>query len=155
MNDYLNEVEALVQEIKAAFADVPYPGDENITGTTFPWDEGVSDYFRGTTQEGHEVKNLRLHSAALSFFLPEAYHYYLPAFVIAVLQDPEEADAISDSLVVDFSGRDRTREIIQRLSPPQRRAMLRYFQFDPFTSGESFNSRLSRAISNLQAHDKM
>jgi hypothetical protein len=33
----------LVAKIRDVFADVPYPGDDNITGTTYPWDEGVSD----------------------------------------------------------------------------------------------------------------
>lgn len=83
-----NEAFTLIQEVRAAFATVPYPGEENLISPPDEWDEGVADYFRGTTQEGHSVKDLRAHLEALSFFSSEAYHYYLPAFIIADLTDP-------------------------------------------------------------------
>lgn len=151
-----DEIMLLVQEIKAAFADVPYPGDDNITGTVYPWDEGVSDYFKGTTQEGHNVRDLRCHSAALSFFLPEAFHYYLPAFAVAVLQEPEAADIIYDSLIFDFSQCcTHTKEIIQRLSSGQRQAMIKYFEYCCAEYGEYRGDHVSCAINNLKIGDKL
>ena len=158
--DYDNEIAqlaqrktALIAEIRAVFADVPYPGDDNITSTTYPWDEGVSDYFRGTTQEGHSAKDLRCHKEALSFFLPEAYHYYLPAFIVAVLEDSEAADNIYGSLICDFNSRRRTKEIIPRLSVAQRQAMIKYFEYCLDESGEYLDDHISRAINNLKMGD--
>ncbi len=145
----------LVAEIRAVFADVPYPGDDSITDTTHPWDEGVSDYFKGTSQEGHAARELRAHSEALSFFLPEAYHYYLPAFVIAVLEEPEAADTIYNSLICDFNSRRRTKEIVHRLSSAQRQAMIKYFEYCLDDSGEYLDDQISCAINNLKMGDNL
>jgi hypothetical protein len=40
---------------------------------------------------------------ALSFFSPEAFHYYLPAFTLAEVQDPIAAGQIGPSLLFHFS----------------------------------------------------
>jgi hypothetical protein len=89
--------------IETAFADTPAPGDnfEDISATQ--WDEGIVDYFRGTTWRGHAVRDLRCHAAALSFFTDKAFRYWLPAFMLAELEDPEgEADIIAESIAYKF-----------------------------------------------------
>jgi hypothetical protein len=145
---YEDQISRLVQEVRAAFSDVPYPGDDRITGSCYPWDEGVSDYFRGKGQDGHRVEVLREHVAALSFFLPEAYHYYLPAFVIAELEDPETADIICDSIFYDFS-HDKADSLIARLTPAQRQAMFHYFEYYRNTYNHSNEEALDRLLGKL------
>lgn len=87
--------------LRAWQASVPPPPDR-ISATTYD-DEGVGAYFRGRTFEGHEVAALRYHSVGLSFFTPEAFAYYLPAYLLAVLKDRETADTIYDSIFFHLS----------------------------------------------------
>lgn len=89
--------------IEAAFAGTPAPGEnfEDISATQ--WDEGIVDYFKGTTWRGHGVRDLRHHAAALSFFTDKAFRYWLPAFMLAELDDPEgEADIIAEYIASSF-----------------------------------------------------
>ena len=94
------EVTELKNKIRAAFNDTPCPKSK-LTDTYD--DEGVSEYFQGKSWEGNDVSDLRYHSVALSLFEPEAFRYYLPAFMLAELEDPETADIIGESIVFHFS----------------------------------------------------
>ena len=85
--------------IRAAFAETPIPSGK-LTDTYD--DEGVSDYFKGSHWDGHSAEKLRYHSCALSFFEPAAFRYYLPAFMIAEIQDPETADIIAENIAYKF-----------------------------------------------------
>ena len=82
-----------------AFARTPAPGGrfEDISAT--PDDEDIVEYFRGTSRFGHDVAMLRFHSVALSFFTDAAYRYWLPSFMLAVLDHPGEADVIPEFIV--------------------------------------------------------
>jgi hypothetical protein len=87
-----------VRLIETAFASTPSPGADfdNISATK--QDEGIVEYFRGTTWRGHTVRALRYHCAALSFFTDPAFRYWLPAFMLASLEDPVTADVIPESI---------------------------------------------------------
>ena len=75
---------------------------ERISEPTYD-DEGVTDYFRGRTWEHHAVAALRYHEVGLSFFTVEAFCYYLPAYMLAVLEDLDAADVIYDGIVHHLS----------------------------------------------------
>jgi hypothetical protein len=92
----------LRQMIEAAFADTPSPGANFDDISATEWDEGIVDYFRGTTWRGHRTLDLRHHSAALSFFTEKAFRYWLPAFMLADLEDPAEADIIAEHIAHSF-----------------------------------------------------
>jgi hypothetical protein len=98
---------ALADQIKAAFASTPSPGEgfDDISATE--QDEGIVDYFRGTTWRGHSVAALRYHSAALSFFTGPAFRYWLPAFMLASLEDAEAADVIPESIASSMQKAER------------------------------------------------
>ena len=87
-------VTEVIRLIEDAWRDVPYPGDDKIFTPDSYDDEDIVNYFGGTTWRGHEPARLRAHSSAFTFFTPEAFHYWFPAFMIAAIQDPEEADVI-------------------------------------------------------------
>ena len=91
--------EEVAAQIEAAFADTPSPGTEydDISATKYD-DEGIVDYFRGTTWRRHRVQNLRRHEAAMSFFTDKAFRYWLPAFMLAELENPIEADVIGEGI---------------------------------------------------------
>ena len=98
MNDSV--AASIVEKIKIAWDGVPYPGDNNIFTPHSHDDEDITEYFRGTTWEGHSARSLMGHSSAIScFFTPTAYHYWLPAYLIAAIEYPEELDAGLDSLI--------------------------------------------------------
>lgn len=89
-------VTEVIRSIENAWRDVAYPGDSKIFTPDSYDDEGIVNYFCGTTWRGHDTLSLRAHSSAFTFFTPEAFHYWLPAFLIAAIQDPAEADVIVD-----------------------------------------------------------
>jgi hypothetical protein len=79
----------LIKKIKMAFASVEYPGDRDITDSTYgeepealkrefikkkDW-RGLDSEFLDQAPEGWRT--------ALSFFSDRAFHFYLPAYLIA------------------------------------------------------------------------
>lgn len=122
----------LKQEIEAAFAEVQYPGDENI------YAEGVEDpdiekrvlRFKGT--HWHEVDSevLRGLRDGFVFFTPEAFRFYLPAFLIEYINDPDENVVNSLAFALSFARRDN----LKLYSSQQIKAInsfLRYMQKYP------------------------
>jgi hypothetical protein len=97
----------LQHQIEAAFAKTPSPGTGFRDISATQQDEGIVDYFRGTTWRGHCVADLRHHSAALSFFTGPAFRYWLPAFMLASLEDPEAADVIPEHIASDMQKNER------------------------------------------------
>ena len=96
---------SLKETIKAAFAGVPYPGDNNITRCPYhckPCQE-ISDYFKQKGWEGHSVEDLRDHHTALSLFTPEAFHYFLPAFMLASLESYAFTSSVLPVCTKEFS----------------------------------------------------
>jgi len=87
--------EQLIERIASAFGDIPYLGDGNIAAETYD-DEGTTEHFRGTRWQDHTVESLQ-NFTVLSFFTPEAFCYYLPAYMLAALQQPYSG--IADSLI--------------------------------------------------------
>ena len=90
--------------IKKAFANTPYPGSNysDISATEYD-DEGVYEYFVESDRFDHGVTDLRYHSVALSFFTTAAFCHWIPAFMLAELNDPEEADIIAESIAFHLS----------------------------------------------------
>lgn len=116
--------------IERAFADVPYPGDDNLCTFTYD-DEGVADYFRGRPWIGHRAEDLRLHDFALCVLTDAALHYYLPAFILTVLDDRDAADVLVQGVVrVLGSPWWRTGNLLARLSATQRDAVRAFLEFE-------------------------
>lgn len=118
----------VIRSIEDAWHGVPYPGDDNIFTPDSYDDEDIINYFRRTTWCGHDPVRLREHSSAFTFFSPQAFHFWLPAFLIAAIQNPAEADVIVDHIpwsVSDVSAAQRWR----LFSEAQRRAVADYFRF--------------------------
>src|SRR5437879_13330744 len=91
---------SLKQAIEEAFAGVPYPGDDNITRCPYncPECREMGDYFKGRTWTGHAVKDLRERHTALLLFTPEAFQYFLPAFMFAAISSSEHGHLIPGSI---------------------------------------------------------
>lgn len=118
----------VIQQIEEAWEDVPYPGDDKIFTPDSYDDEDIVNYFGGTTWRGHDPIKLRAHSSAFTFFTPEAFHYWLPAFMIAAIVNPEEADVVVDYIPRSLSdGRSSMRWSL--FSQAQRNAVAAYLRF--------------------------
>ena len=122
----------LVETISKAWANVPYPGDENIFTPDSYDDEGIADYFSGTTWKGHKVDRLRGRCSALNlFFTPRAYHYWLPAYLIATVEDPLELSQGVQSLVASVTpGRGwKLEEKMALLTNEQKLAVIKVLEY--------------------------
>jgi hypothetical protein len=127
---------ALRDVIESAFAGVPHPGDDRITVCSGGDADEVLACFRGRTSGGFSAQQLRHHDYALSYFSEDALLYFLPAFLIALVEAPETADTIQTRILWMFtvpSGhKPRDREafdrLITRLTSRQRDALLQVFE---------------------------
>jgi hypothetical protein len=90
-------VMAIRESIESAFADVPYPGDDNITRCSRPEClecADVANYFRGRTWHAHTLADLRQYQSDLPLLTPAALQYFLPAYMLVSLGAWAEADLI-------------------------------------------------------------
>ncbi|MFC4994841.1 DUF6714 family protein [Rubritalea tangerina] len=148
----------LIDNIKSAFKNTPYPGSEysDISATRYD-DEGVHQYFKNSDQFEHSVEDLRYHSCALSFFTDAAFRYWLPAFMLAELRDPEEADIIADTIAFSLytSG---AHQRISSFSDSELIAVKEFLfectrRYDDEISSEPFMKALSK-IQQFETHTK-
>jgi hypothetical protein len=123
---------SLKQTIEEAFASVVYPGDNNITHCPYNCTEcqRVAAYFKGKLWTGHSTEELRTQHVALTLFTPEAFQYFLPAFMLVSLDSYEKGDVIPDAIRFHFEysqeaqGHFAVR--MSKFSPAQRKAIIDY-----------------------------
>ncbi len=115
-------------KIESAFADTPAPGREFNDISASSDDEGIVAYFRGRSWQGHRVEDLRKHGAALSLFTGKAFRYWLPAFMLAELEDPEAADAIAEGIAFQFSEAQGREERIRQFTRDELEAIAAFFE---------------------------
>lgn len=112
------EEKALLRDIREAFAEVPYPGDDRIskkhyTVSGIPCEECADvrrvfkgkkwrDYFENPYQLLGYFPPRKPTSIIGRDFMPllgtSAFHYYLPLFLAAMIVEPNEADVMWDGL---------------------------------------------------------
>jgi hypothetical protein len=128
------DLEALKSVIREAFKAVEYPGDHGIAGcsrslTLMGCDDCdvLAAHFKGTTWQEHNSHALAGCDSAPSFLYPEALHYYLPAFLLAELEDSSEfIPMLYDHLENKLA---QGGELVSLLSRPQRQAVIEYFRY--------------------------
>lgn len=84
--------------------------------------------FYGTTWEQHDALFLREHESCLSFFTAEAFCYYLPAFMLAELRDPDTADIIAEGVAFHLTDTPLTKERISLFSRDKLLAIIAFFE---------------------------
>jgi uncharacterized protein DUF6714 len=118
-----HEKQGLVLKIEKAFRTAPFPGRKiGIYGYT----SEVSDFIGKTWQE------IRLNDVnwddPLYFFTLEAFHYYLPAYLISIINEPENVNpVIIDKLIEKLSFGDWTKKKFCKLFTKQQKAVIRDF----------------------------
>jgi hypothetical protein len=139
--------EQLRLEIEAAFDPLNYPGDGNIvydnSGDHLECNE-IRALFAGRHWREMPLETVLHHPEALSAFTPEAFRFFLPAFLLAALFHFDEADVLPESIVSGFRrprhsyDETRQRERLQILTPDQTRAICGFIDFLEQEHGEGF-----------------
>ena len=101
-----NKLKELKEKISNAFHDVKYPGDDKIAIKTWYLDDERLDGYVGLKREHVTVGFINDgHRDCTSFMTDEAFHYYLPAFLIICAEAGDTTDIFAEY-------------IIQKLMPP-------------------------------------
>lgn len=98
----------LINKIESAFKNTPKPTGILSRNSD---DDNAANYFSGSSWKEHKTTDLRQHFDAFYEFEPEAFRYYLPAFMLADITDPIEADIIGEAIVWFFTPRTNARLI--------------------------------------------
>jgi hypothetical protein len=128
------EAQALIDMVAAAFAATPYPGDDQLCGSS-QGDE-PAEYaleLRGHAWQRLHPDLLATHYPALSFLSHAGFRYYLPAFLVAdLLGHPSAADPafhLSYTLAAGSPAEpDYGLRRIAAFSPAERRAIVAYLE---------------------------
>jgi hypothetical protein len=147
MNDRARDLDHLRQQIESAFADVEYPGDDRLVSDTSGYDlecNDVAALFKGKHWKDVSLETLLSHSGALPLLTPEAYRFYLPAYLLAGSLRYEDADVVPydvvsslprapdpelDTLFDSSHQFERRRKKMEALTPLQRQAVKSFLEF--------------------------
>jgi hypothetical protein len=75
--------------IEQAFTDVPAPDEDSLAASVGEEALEETDPFRGKQWQDLDPDFVEAHLNGLFWFSPEAFHYYLPAFLRAGLAKPK------------------------------------------------------------------
>ncbi|MBC8100889.1 MAG: hypothetical protein H7Y11_15725 [Armatimonadetes bacterium] len=150
-------MKTLVNKIEMVFEPIKYPGDTLITYTNDPYHleaVEIAQALQGKHWKSLTNQELRYHAASLSFFTPQAFCFYLPAYMIASITGYKLTDILTQSLVGNLTMPTKPEASIARflanvapLSTMQSKAVLDYLEYTRATHGEDFSDRsINRAI---------
>src|ERR1700741_4292626 len=118
------------EQLAVAWADVDAPQHQDLTIHRCQECDEIAAYFAGKPwQELTNVNELRYHADALFLFSNAAFHYYLPAFMCATLDNPDAADLIPDKIVFTFESEfgASSRNRLELFSPRQLKLVGEFF----------------------------
>ncbi len=125
----------LKQTIERAFAGTPLPHDDNITHCSYHCTEctRIAEFFKGRAASGLTLEELRAEHNALTLFTPDAFQYYLPAFMLVSLDHYEKGDVIPDAIRFHFECSHEMKSQfavrLSRFTPEQREAIIDYLTY--------------------------
>jgi hypothetical protein len=151
--------ESLRREIEGAFANAKNLGDDKLvydnSGGHLECNE-VAAAFRGKHWKEIPLDVLRYHSSGLFFFTPEAYRFYLPAYLIAAALYHDEADTIPGSVVFSLIPPSDARDVqtyhrrMEGFTSSQRNAIKSFLEFlKAQHPGDDLLGDLDKALTSL------
>jgi len=157
----------LREKIISAFADVHYPGDDCL-GAPDGRDDGenVTEFFRGKDWRWLKSNELACGPHALHFMTLEAFHYYLPAYLLASLEEDsgDVIDAVFHKITpprpnvvfphLDNRAVDEFQMRYEYFSPAQKQAVRDFIAFildDLIKFSEETNEPITREEKKLRA----
>ena len=114
----LYEEETLPPRIERAFEDVPYPGDDRLVPDPSHWEGGrIAQEFAGQHWKTIPLDVLSSYLESLSYFTPESFRYYLPAYLLAAVRRLSAAEVSTRAV-------DIPEALAYHLTPPRQGAAL-------------------------------
>jgi hypothetical protein len=92
--------------IRAAFADVPYPGDDALVRGDVSYDpeyREVARDFRGKTWRALSREHVRAHADVLPLLTAAAFRYFLPGYLLGCLKAEAELDTAPLNVVFSLT----------------------------------------------------
>ena len=126
---------SVMRAIEMAFADNPYPADKGLLHPQCMDDEDIRDFYGRTTWLNIPGEVIDRNNASLCFFSPEAYRFYLPAYLIWALRNFDSSDSFTvDSTIYSLTpGEGDLRRFslskFALLDVDQRRAVLDFLKY--------------------------
>ncbi len=130
--------EKLIKEIKESFSSSKYPGDDNITLPSpykkqYPDYEGnqIEKFFKGKKWDEISRDILASENSAPGFFTKEAWRYYLPAYMILIIEDIKKADILAEIVVnyLTIPDNEKTNEKVSGFSNAQNKCILHVLEY--------------------------
>jgi len=133
----------LIREISEAFSNTKYPGDEKLVLASYGSESKlVQNHFTGHNNWMELTRAFLDFDGALAFFSDDAFRYYIPAFIIADIEDELAYNSPATSLCWPLTPQsenakiaqvwggktlgDRARECFDGFSKDQVRAIISY-----------------------------
>lgn len=92
----------VLDKLTSSFQTLPYPGDLNLVYDNTGYDlecVDIQQAFAGKHWSELSQETLIRESSALAFLTPEAFRFYLPAYLSNVVREFDESDALPESSV--------------------------------------------------------
>ena len=154
------ELARVLKQIDQAFSGAKYPGDDGIVTDNSRSNlecAEVATAFRGRHWSEIPLETLAYENQALFFFTPEAYRFYLPAYLKGMVSHYDELDAAVAATLFSLTRppylKDR-RDYLQRIeifTVPQRKAIISSLQWLNEHHAEDFPlGDITKALKSLQ-----
>jgi len=134
----------LAAKVANAFSNAEYPGDGRIVVSDTYGTEDLSAALSGKQWAHLSVTELRHTVEEIGLLTPEAYRYFLPAYLIASLIHYDESDIVPDMVILLLtvpaeSGKDiRFMERHEGLTIDQKRAIREFLEYLAEEHGREF-----------------
>ena len=113
MPTFRQSTESIKDQIREAFANVPYPGDDDLVGHKCEECKEVEARFKGQAWQELSSDTIDSYYFALSLFTPPAFRYYLPAFMIFTLENLDSGSSAVDTTVFSLCPLDSDNDSFQ------------------------------------------
>ncbi len=94
----MTDKQDVILKIESAFADTPYPGDDRIGWSHEA--ESIRELFQGMHWRTLPVSFIYEHRVDLMYFTDDGFRFFLPAFMLALLNHPDDVDRLSLNLLL-------------------------------------------------------
>jgi len=101
--DLLKRINALKADIIKAFDGTIYPGDDKLLHPSGQDDSDIVCFYGRTNWQNVHNRVIEHENAALSGFSPEAFHFFLPRFLIYALENYNSEEPVLDNLIYALS----------------------------------------------------
>ena len=104
MSNLGQKIEVLKTKIIDAFSDTIFPGEKNLLYKGgYDDDSEILDFYGLEEWQSIPDKTIEYNNASLSFFSPEAYQFYLPRYLIYILEHYDSNDIVVDKTIYSLT----------------------------------------------------